>query len=135
MDSNTGKEFCATICGGSIYNATTVITAAHCCVGAVADGSSWNLYNIVAGELDVLTNSGFEQRRKIKDHLIHPDYDENTLQNDICLLTMDSPFEFNDQVKAIPLDTVGPSTGKNCQVSGWGTLQVSKILQTSSSMF
>ena len=101
-----------------------MISAAHCCVGASESGLDWSDFAIVAGELDVLADSGFEQVKKIKSHLMHPEYNSNTLKNDICLLTVDTPFEFNDQVKAIPLDTDGPSSGKKCQVSGWGTLTV-----------
>ena len=82
---------CKHYCGGSIYDENTIITAAHCC-------DMFNFYplnntKIVAGELDLVTSSGFEQVRRIKDFLMHPDFDYWNINNDICLLTLESPLE------------------------------------------
>ena len=60
--------FCQIFCGGSIYDETTIITAAHCCHGVnhkmAIHGITWNDVKIVAGELNILQISGFEQIRK-----------------------------------------------------------------------
>ena len=60
--------FCQIFCGGSIYDEITIITAAHCCHGVnhkmAIHGITWNDVKIVAGELNILQISGFEQIRK-----------------------------------------------------------------------
>ena len=64
------------LCGGSIYNKSTIITAAHCCKvfeeGEQADGLL-ELTSIMAGciNIDGVVNG---QETSIKSYLIHPDY-------------------------------------------------------------
>ena len=120
------SSICHVFCGGSIYNERTIITAAHCCdaVGPNND-IDWEDTKIVAGELHLLEESGFEQVRKIKSHIKHPDYNPSTLKNDICLLTLDSPLDLNENVKRIYLDVKDPVVDATCQVSGWGDQNVS----------
>jgi len=122
------------MCGGTIYNELTIITAAHCCKGY----DNWNGAEIMAGAIDV--DIGSPQVKTIKSHLIHPDYvgvDQNTgfgnNSNDVCLLTLNSNLEFNDNVKRIALNTEEIPSNTKCVVSGWGTLSsggyASDILQ------
>ena len=115
-------------CGGSIYNKSTIITAAHCCKvfeeGEQADGLL-ELTSIIAGRINIddIVNG---QETSIKSYLIHPDYHGSSeLHNDICLLTLDDNLVFNDNVKAIALNTDIIDPGTKCIVSGWGTLTVS----------
>ena len=120
---DTDEGYCFNFCGGSIFTETTIITAAHCCEGI--GETEWEYTKIVAGELDLYVESGLEQVRKIKGHIVHPDYNSTTLHNDICLLTLDSPLEFNENVNRVFLDAKKPVVNATCQVSGWGDLQVS----------
>ena len=122
---NNGQQACFNFCGGTIYNETTIITAAHCCNGISQDEIGWPDRKIVAGQLDLLTSSGLEQTRRIKSYAIRPDYDPSSSNsNDICILFLDSSMTFNEYVNKVPLDTMGPTTKETCIVSGWGTLQV-----------
>ena len=120
---DTDEGYCFNFCGGSIFTETTIITAAHCCEGI--GETEWEYTKIVAGELDLYVESGLEQVRKIKGHIVHPDYNSTTLHNDICLLTLDSPLEFNENVNRVFLDAKKPVVNATCQVSGWGDLEVS----------
>ena len=126
--------YCFNFCGGSIYTETTIITAAHCCegIGTFSNDHNetvgWEDTKIVAGELDVLYPSGFEQIRKIKSHIMHPDYNSTTYHNDICLLTLDSPLEFDENVDRVFLDAKAPVVDATCQVSGWGDQEVSSLI-------
>ena len=86
----------------------------------------------MAGAIDV--DIGSPQVKTIKSHLIHPDYvgvDQNTGLgnnfNDVCLLTLNSNLDFNDNVKKIALNTEDIPENTKCVVSGWGTLSVSYI--------
>ena len=64
------------LCGGSIYNKSTIITAAHCCKvfeeGEQAEGLL-ELTSVMAGriKIDSIVNG---QETSIKSYLIHPDY-------------------------------------------------------------
>ena len=120
------QAICDTQCGGSIFNETTIITAAHCCWDSWVDYPS--RYMIVAGELDSVHTSGLEQFRTVKSIKIHPNYNSNVFpynQHDICLLTLDSPLVFNENVNRIYLDEEDPVVDTTCQVSGWGQYFVS----------
>ena len=115
------NSYCFNFCGGSIFNKTTIITAGHCCY------DKWYLQNelenskIVAGDINLQSESGLKQVRKIKSHIIYPHYDTMGHNvNDICLLTLESPLDFNKYVNSINLDRNKPVVGSKCQVSGWG---------------
>ena len=125
-DDSDGTNGCINHCGGSIYNDKTIITAAHCCL---AVKSRWQSWKIVAGELDITVDSGLEQTKRIINYLVHPDFNPKTLKNDICLLTLDSPFEWNKNVQRIPLNSQLDLTSQ-CLVSGWGSNKKSaEVLQ------
>ena len=111
------------MCGGSIFDKDTIITSAQCCQ-LLNDGKD---YKIVAGELNTHIESGDEQIRRIKRHIIHPDFDADSLKNDICKLTLNSSLNIvKGQVEGIPLDEtdIEDLDGIICQVTGWGALTV-----------
>ena len=108
------------ICGGSIYNEVTIITAAHCCKYFDDGIIKLNETIIMAGRIDIddIVNG---QEISIQSYLIHPDYiGIDNHYNDICLLTLENELEFNDNVKAIALNTETLEAGIKC----WGTLLV-----------
>ena len=116
------------VCGGTIYTPQTIITAANCCAALeeiIENGSvTLNDNEIRGGELVLSETSGVEQTKKIRDYLIHPNYNTNHYDgvgsDDICLLFLESELEFNDQVKSISLNTDATTSGMECVVSGWG---------------
>ena len=115
-------------CGGSIYNTSTIITAAHCCK-VFEDGEQLHgqleLTSIMAGRIDIddIVNG---QEKSVKSYLIHPDYlGVSDHINDICLLTLENELEFNYSVNAIGLNTEIVEVGTKCIVSGWGATTVS----------
>ena len=121
--------YASVFCGGSIYNKSTIITAAHCCVPVDKGEVQLEDMRIIAGKIDIddIVNG---QELSIKSYLIHPDYNGAVSQhNDICLLTLESDLEFNDNVKAIALNSGTLDACTKCIVSGWGTLTVSFVLK------
>ena len=95
-------------CGGSIYSSNVIISAAHCFKnkGTNEPFTSFEKFEIVAGELSPIKNANDGQRRKIKDILFHPEHNNTSQENDICLLFMDEDFDFDYKVRKISPDKV-----------------------------
>ena len=114
------------MCGGTVYNSRTIVTAAHCCKGAEDNGQRME---IVAG-----TNYFFTMDEShlsnVSHYLIHPDYNETLHTNDVCLLFVDEDLVFNDNLKSMELNENDVAADTECVVSGWGSLYVRTYLPT-----
>jgi len=112
----------AHFCGGSLINENWVLTAAHC-VEDMAAGS----IRLHAGSND-LQKGG--QLRNVTRIVIHEDWDDRTNENDIALLQVTSPFDFEaNHISTINyLETVADhetqaADGELLSVIGWGHTQ------------
>ena len=121
------------ICGGSIFNNDTVLTAAHCCKAVSDYGSIASDVKVVAG-LNKLRNE-FESNQKykeetfVKEMTIHPNYTgmNDNFQNDICILHLEDQFNLGSMIAKIPLwKNDSQLEGTKCIISGWGTTRVCK---------
>ena len=77
----------------------------------------------VAGELSLRTASGNEQIVKVGAQTIHPNFNSETLANDICILSLKNNFTYNSNVAAILMDTVTLNIAESYSsgiVTGWG---------------
>uniref|UniRef100_A0A674KH64 Peptidase S1 domain-containing protein n=1 Tax=Terrapene triunguis TaxID=2587831 RepID=A0A674KH64_9SAUR len=107
-------------CGGSIVNEKWIVTAAHC----IEPGAQ---ITVVAGEHNTEVNDGTEQYRQVVNIFPHPTYNasQKKYHNDIALLVLGTPLEFNSYVTPICIASkeftnslVKHGTGT---VSGWGS--------------
>jgi secreted trypsin-like serine protease len=113
------------LCGGSVLDATHVVTAAHC----VSDRATHQV--IAPGAVQVYAGLTDQTARSAAQHpsvtavTVDPDYDPTTFRNDAAVLTLAAPgFDLTSPgVKAIALSNPGyaPDPTTDLMVSGWGT--------------
>ncbi|EDW35580.1 GL17143 [Drosophila persimilis] len=101
-------------CGGSVYSASIVVTAAHC------------LQSVSASTLQVRAGSTYWSSGgtvvKVASFKNHEGYNANTMVNDIAVIRLSSALGLSSTIKAIGLASSAPANGAAASVSGWGTL-------------
>ncbi|XP_037917674.1 trypsin delta-like [Hermetia illucens] len=100
------------MCGGSIYKANVVITAAHC-----TSGQSASSLTVVAGTSSRTSGGVSRQVASIRQH---PSYSASTTNNDISLLILSSGFTYSSSIQPIALTSSAPGAGTAVTVTGWG---------------
>lgn len=115
LQTNSGFHFC----GGSIVDASWVLTAQHC----VADLSSDLRVEVGTSYL-----SGSGQVRGVDRVLTYPGYVDASKGKDVALLHLSSPLSLSANVASIELVTAAAANGGAtapgvmATVTGWGTL-------------
>ncbi|CAO1425402.1 unnamed protein product [Diamesa tonsa] len=109
------------LCGGSLISRTRVLTAGHC----AKDTSS---AIVILGANNLREDEPTQVIMNVS-RIYHPEYDDNTLHNDIAMIKLPSAVTFNDHISPIALpegsdDYVAEGTnnfaGVNAVLSGWG---------------
>jgi hypothetical protein len=109
----------APFCGGSLISDKTVLTSASCTFSrSVSDIS------VIVGEHDTSTDEDEQELIEVEQKIIHPEYNQNTFDNDFALLTLAEPVNWSREVKPIcfPIGEPQQYEGIQATVSGWGTL-------------
>ena len=83
---------------------------------------------IVAGIIDVQAVL-LRQDILIDNFTVHPDFNNITLENDICLLYLETEIEFNERAQPIPMAYSLDSVGTDCVIAGWGKVRYEKLSQ------
>ncbi|KAB8200776.1 trypsin-like serine protease [Aspergillus parasiticus] len=102
------------ICGASIIAPTKILTAAHCVYGMYQ-----NNFQVATGTISV---SGGQLHRVVR-VVIHPQYtgrQQDAWRNDVAVLTLAAPIQYNQYQKPIALATNTPAAGQRVVLSGWG---------------
>ncbi|CAF4006284.1 unnamed protein product [Adineta steineri] len=111
-------------CGGTLIDNRHVVTAAHCI--------SSTSFRVVAG-LHQRTNINAPpaQILGVSRVFVHEQYSTRTEANDIALIRLSQPVQFNAYVSPICLPGPDPQESAPVTVAGWGTLSSGGNIATS----
>ncbi len=110
---NRGDDARNVFCGAAVLNSQWIVTAAHCLVGEKA-----NNLDVLTGVDDVSTTAG--ERLPVKRIIVHPNYDDDAVLNDIALLELYKPTSAPGIRAATSSDVALEQTGQPVSVAGWG---------------
>lgn len=119
--AGTANTWDAQFCGGTIRDATTIVTAAHCVAGYPA-----STFDVLAATPTLGNGSG--QRIRVSDAQVDADYSGagGAGGDDAALLTLSSPISFSSA--ATPLPLIGANEAASIDspsdvftTSGWGS--------------
>lgn len=115
LNPDLSNGYDAQFCGGSLIADDVVITAAHC-----VDTSSPSDVQVAVGYL-ILSEIPYGERQDVIEIIVHPDWDDETSENDIALLILEDG-SVNSSVEKIDLvaadDFIGE--GEDVRATGWG---------------
>lgn len=110
-------------CGGSLLNATHVLTAAHCTESTTGVRFPASAYTLVFGNVD--RRRGFSCSTCIRgatNVAVHPGWNPETFANDAAVLTLDAavPTSLAQPIQLVAADAGNETAGKPADVAGWG---------------
>jgi secreted trypsin-like serine protease len=111
-DSAAGVGY---FCGGTLVAPNKVLTAAHCVAGLDWTDNG----EVVAGATGLLDGTNGTVAGVYR-QWNHPHFNENTLQNDVAVLTLDRPLEQQWANLVAAGDSASYKAGNSATVYGWG---------------
>ena len=108
-------RFCPHFCGGTILDDETILSAAHC-----FDNADYYDYSTAFIEAGIMIDgSPIGQDIFVQEIIIHPNWHPLTVRNNIAILKLATPLQFNSNVQPACLPDIQFTPEKGL-VSGWG---------------
>jgi secreted trypsin-like serine protease len=112
----------AHFCGGSVYSASWIVTAAHCLENTPPKDV------IITAGTHLLGVGAGSSRRNVKRIIVKSNFDSKTMDNDIALMELSEPLDLEPTIQPIPLvSSANEGTllqnGTQLVVIGWGATQ------------
>ncbi|CAG0882493.1 unnamed protein product [Darwinula stevensoni] len=93
-------------------------------------GSQSGKYQVTLGNLDRLNTSNPQSIEIPATAIMHPQYNDVTVENDVALLKLDTPLNFTDHPHIRPIclsSDANPNPGTKVKIAGWGSILGSKV--------
>lgn len=117
------------VCGASLLDESWILTAAHCVDDYIPYNSEGGERILKArlGEYDVSTTAEPHRHEEypIRRIVLHPQFDNATLVNDIALLELESPARRKENIDAVCMpkkNDFKEGSKAKCYVTGWGRM-------------
>ncbi|KAF7990581.1 hypothetical protein HCN44_000386 [Aphidius gifuensis] len=121
-------------CGAVVISSLHVLTAAHC-----LEGYNKGTYFVRAGDYNTELDEGTEADANIEDFYIHEEFRKGTrINNDIALVLLKGRgFKLSQHIMPIclPLKNTEYSSGLNCTISGFGSIETGRSLNSNDLRF
>jgi len=114
-----GKQFC----GGSLVDATHILTAAHC-VDHMRPSDIPSLL-VKLGDHDINTEAETRTTKvRVAQIIKHKGFSQQTLHNDVAILRLATPVQFRRNVRPVCMKAAGAAVPKGnlATVVGWGLM-------------